>query len=74
MQRKYSVSYTCIFTVDVVAESPAEAADLAESECPIACQIDGPAFVWRTKDDDPRIAIEWDENYQILPDTDDGDE
>ena len=74
MKRMYSVSYTCIFTVDVEAESPAEAAELAESKCPVACQIDGPAFVWRSRDDDPRIVVEWDEEYQALPYTDDGDE
>lgn len=74
MQRTYSVSYTCIFTVDVVAESPAEAAELAEIKCPTACQIDGPAFVWRRGDNDPRFLVEWDEDYQELPDTDDGDE
>lgn len=74
MQRTYSVSYTCIFTVDVEAESPAEAAELAENYCPDTCQIDGPAFVWRSSDEDPQIVVEWDEDYQELPDTDDGDE
>ena len=74
MKRMYGVSYTCIFTVDVEAESPAEAAELAEIECPSPCQIDGPAFVWRYRDDDPRSVIEWDEERQELPYTDDGDE
>lgn len=72
MQRRYSVSYTCIFTTDVIAESPKEAAELAEIKCP--CDIDGAAFVWRSREDDPRILIEWDEDYMELPDTDDGDE
>ena len=70
MQRRYSVSYTCIFTTDVIAESPREAADLAEIKCP--CDIDGTAFVWRTADDGH--LIEWDEDRMVLPDTDDGDE
>ena len=74
MQRRYSVSYPCIFTVEVEAESPAEAAEWAESYCPNACTIDGAAFVWRRGDNDPRILVEWDEDYQELPDTDDGDE
>lgn len=72
MKREYGVSYTCIFTTYVEAESPAEAADLAETECP--CQVDSTAFVWRSRDDDPQIVVEWDEEYQILPNTDDGDE
>lgn len=74
MQRRYSVSYPCIFTVEVEAESPAEAAEWAEAYCPNACTIDGAAFVWRSRDDDPRIPVEWDEDYQELPYTDDGDE
>ena len=72
MKRTYGVSYTCIFTVDVEAESPKEAAELAEAACPY--EVDGAAFVWRTSEKDPRIVIEWDEDYMELPDYDDAEE
>lgn len=70
MQRRYSVSYTCIFTTDVIAESPREAADLAEIKCNY--DIDGAAFVWRTTEDGRMI--EWDEDFMELPDYDDAEE
>ena len=72
MKRMYGVSYTCIFTVDVEAESPAEAAELAEAACPY--DIDSAAFVWRSSDEDPRVVIECDEDYMELPDYDDAEE
>ncbi len=70
MQRRYSVSYTCIFTTEVIAESPKEAAELAEIKCP--CDIDGAAFVWRSNE--AGHLIEWDEDYMELPDYDDAEE
>lgn len=72
MQRTYSVSFPCIFTINVEAESPAEAAEWAESYCPNACTIDGAAFVWRTNE--AGHLIEWDEDFMELPDYDDAEE
>lgn len=41
--KEYYVSYMCIFNMIVEADSPEEAADLAEQECEY--DIDGPAYV-----------------------------
>ena len=72
MKRWYSVSFQVTYSAEVEAESPAEAADLVAEKCPY--DIDSFAFVSRAKDDNPNIILEWDEESQTLPDTDDGDE
>lgn len=40
---RYTVSFTCLYTTTVEADSFEEAADLAEVECPL--DIDGNAYV-----------------------------
>ena len=47
---KYHVSYMLIFSDVVEAESPEEAADIVEYECPY--DIDGEAFVTRIDTDE----------------------
>ena len=44
---KYFVSFNCIFSIEVEAESPEEAADLASLECPL--DIDGVGYVENLK-------------------------
>lgn len=40
---KYHVAYNCIFSEVVEADSPMEAADIVEHDCPF--DVDGAAFV-----------------------------
>lgn len=47
---EYHVAYTVIYSDVVEAESPEEAADIVESECPY--DIDGAAFVTRIDTDE----------------------
>lgn len=46
----YYVTYTCIYSDYVLANSPEEAADIVANECP--CDVDGLAYVidWETKE------------------------
>lgn len=39
----YNVSFPCVWSIEIEADSPEEAADLAEGDCPV--EIDGLAFV-----------------------------
>ena len=41
----YIVSYMCVYSDTVEADSPAEAADIVEHNCP--CDVDGMAHVTR---------------------------
>ena len=43
----YHVSFTCIWSTEIEADSPEEAATMAEYECP--CDIDGNAYVVNTE-------------------------
>lgn len=68
MKRMYSVSYPVTYSVKVMAESPAEAADLAIDLCPY--DIEGYAYVSRPDKNDPRILYSWDEDDGKLPEID----
>lgn len=68
MKRMYFVSYPVTYSVEVMAESPAEAAELAANMS--LYDIDGYAYVSRPDKNDPRILYSWDEDDGELPEID----
>ena len=42
---EYLVAFTVVYSRIVEADSPKEAADMAEGLCPCECEIDGTAYV-----------------------------
>lgn len=71
MKRMYSVSYPVIYSVEVMAESPAEAAELAAIKAP--GDIDGFAMVSRCVNGFGASRY-WDEEMGELPKIDPEDE
>lgn len=52
--KEYHVSYMCIYSETVIADSPKEAAEMVERSCP--CDVDGLACV---------TDLETDEQFEI---------